>query len=144
MIKILSICTTLLSTLLSSSWLSLLFLLIYSFIIFYQMRVTFRLAFRRSFSSSYNCDQSIISSGSLLGSGDSWRTQCVDYYGYDSQCNGRNIADTGFRCTDYSSVEDWSMGENNFTYDFPSLHDKWLVRYAILLAFLNTGPLIKC
>ena len=92
------------------------------------MRFTFRLASRRSYSSSYDCDPYIISSGSLLGSGDSWTAECANYPGNNSQCNSVIIGSTGFRCTDYSSSEDWSMGENNFTHTFSSIHDKWIVR----------------
>ena len=65
-----------------------------------------------------------------MGSGDSWRAQCVNWV-----CSSRTIADTGFRCTNYSSVEDWSMGENNFTYSFPSNYKEWVVRY---INFLDT------
>ena len=97
------------------------------------MRFTFRLAFRRSFSSSYDCDPYIISSGSLLGSGNSWTAECVNYPGYSSQCNSVIIGSTGFRCTDYSSSEDWSMGENNFTHTFSSIHDEWIVRQVFAL-----------
>ncbi|XP_068721857.1 uncharacterized protein [Montipora capricornis] len=92
------------------------------------LKMTFRLGFRRSFSSSYFCNQNTISSGSLLGSGGSWNADCVSY-SYSYLCNSRKIGDTGFRCTDYSTVEDWSIGENNFTYSFPSQVDEWRVRY---------------
>ena len=97
----------------------------------HQIRFYFGLGFRRSYSYSYNCDQSIKSSGRLLGSGDSWRAACANYSGYNSQCNSKTIGDTGFRCTDFSSVEDWSLGENNFTYTLPSIHGKWAVWYVI-------------
>ena len=50
-------------------------------------------------------------------------SQDVDY------CSASFIADTGFRCTDYSSNEDWSVGENNFTHTFSSSYSTWIVRY---------------
>ncbi|XP_015763770.1 PREDICTED: integrin beta-like protein A isoform X1 [Acropora digitifera] len=84
----------------------------------------FRMAFRRSFSSSYNCDQSIINSGALRGSGRSWIARCRNSY-----CSSRTIADTGFQCTDFSVDEDWTMGEKNFTYTFPSVSKEWVVSY---------------
>ncbi|XP_044165774.1 uncharacterized protein LOC114963363 [Acropora millepora] len=84
----------------------------------------FRMAFRRSFSSSYNCDQSIINSGALRGSGGSWIARCRNSY-----CSSRTIADTGFQCTDFSVDEDWTMGEKNFTYTFASVSKEWVVSY---------------
>ncbi|XP_074622497.1 CUB and sushi domain-containing protein 3-like isoform X4 [Acropora palmata] len=86
----------------------------------------FRMAFRRSFSSSYNCDQSIINSGALRGSGGSWiaRYRCSSGY-----CSSGTIANTGFQCTDFSVDEDWTMGENNFTYTFSSVSKEWIVSY---------------
>ncbi|XP_074622654.1 uncharacterized protein LOC141880949 [Acropora palmata] len=94
-----------------------------------RLQFAFRLAFRRSYS-GYNCTQSTITNHQLIGNGGSWRGACVNYYGYNSyQCNSGSIGSTGFFCTDYSSNEDWSMGENNFTYTFPSIHDEWRVSY---------------
>ena len=81
------------------------------------------MAFRRSFSSSYNCDQSIINSGALRGSGGSWIARCNNNY-----CGSWRIADTGFQCTDFSVDEDWTMGENNFTYTFSSVFKELVVR----------------
>ncbi|CAH3173233.1 unnamed protein product, partial [Porites evermanni] len=91
----------------------------------HQLRFTFRLAFRRSSSSLYYCDQNTIGNGSLLGSGDSWRADRDETCEF---CSGQTIADTGFRCTDYSSSEDWSVGENNFTHTF-SADTTWIVSY---------------
>ena len=103
------------------------FLLIFSFLHAHQLRFTFRLAFRRSFSSSYYCDQNTIGNGSLRGSGGSWNAKC-------NYCSSTTtIASTGFHCTDYSSNEDWSMGENNFNYTF-SFYDRWVVRYSPLFS----------
>ncbi|XP_068694609.1 uncharacterized protein [Montipora foliosa] len=87
------------------------------------MILTFRLAFRRTFY-GYNCDESIIRSGILRGSGGSWRATCSKV-----SCGWWNIASTGFKCTDYSVDEDWTMGENNFTYTFPSVAQEWVVSY---------------
>ena len=101
--------------------LNFMFLLIFSFLHAHQLRFTFRLAFRRSFSSSYYCDQNTIVSRSLLGSGGSSYAKC-------NYCSSTTIVSTGFRCTDYSSNEDWSMGENNFNYTF-SFYNRWVVTY---------------
>ncbi|XP_068721771.1 uncharacterized protein [Montipora capricornis] len=87
--------------------------------------MTFRLGFRRS-SSGFFCDENTISNGSLIGSVDSWNAQCNP----SGACLSRSIGDTRYLCTDFSSVEDWSIGENNFTYSFPSFHDQWLVSYS--------------
>ena len=92
--------------------------------------MTFRLGFRRS-SSGYFCDENTISNGSLIGSGESWNAQCNP----SGACPSRTIGDTRYLCTDFSSVEDWSIGENNFTYSFPSSHDQWLVRYRMQSIF---------
>ena len=86
---------------------------------FLQVRFTFRMAFRRSYS-GYHCDQSTINQRSLVGSvGKEWSAKCTNVA--NPQClSSTNIGDTSFYCTDYSITEDWSMGENNFTYTFPS------------------------
>ncbi|XP_022787102.1 uncharacterized protein LOC111327235 [Stylophora pistillata] len=92
------------------------------------IRFTFRLAFRRSLSYSYYCDDDTTNRGGIIGSGDSWRAKCSDHL--SAVCSQTyNLADTGFRCTDFSSDEDWSMGENNFTYTFPSSNVEWTVSY---------------
>ncbi|XP_078375949.1 uncharacterized protein LOC144659409 isoform X1 [Oculina patagonica] len=88
------------------------------------MRFTFRLAFRRS---SVYCEQSTIDQGSLIGGG-SWTASCTD--ASNPQCASTTIASTAFHCTDYSTTEDWSMGENNFTYTFPSIDEEWSVSYS--------------
>ena len=114
------------------------YFLYFLFLHAHQLRFTFRLAFRRSFSSSYYCDQSTIGSGSLRGSGGSWRAKC-------NYCSSTTIASTGFHCTDYSSNEDWSVGENNFNYTFSS-YDRWVVRYIPLFSttlFYHTTSISK-
>ena len=98
------------------------------FLIIFQIRFTFRLAFRRSFS-SYQCDENTTKVGGIIGSGNYWRAKCSDPL--NAVCWTTNIADTGFRCTDFSRDEDWSMGENNFTYTFPSGILEWNVRCVI-------------
>ncbi|XP_067017056.1 uncharacterized protein [Acropora muricata] len=93
-----------------------------------RLQFAFRLGFRRS--SGYSCTESSITNRRLIGSGAKWNAACVNYYGYYSNnCTSRSIGSTGFFCTDYSSKEDWTMGENNFTYTFPSIHDEWRVSY---------------
>lgn len=89
---------------------------------------TFRLAFRRSFSNAYYCDENTKSQRSLIGYGGSWRATCSD--SSIPQCSSTiYLSDTGFFCSDFSTNEDWSMGENNFTYTFPSYNSEWIVRY---------------
>nr|XP_058972744.1 integrin beta-like protein C [Pocillopora verrucosa] len=91
------------------------------------VRFTFRLALRRSYY-SYYCDENTINVGGIIGSGGSWTAKCSDPF--SAVCSlSYNIADTRFRCTDFSRNEDWSMGENNFTYTFPSGNLEWNVRY---------------
>lgn len=95
------------------------------------MRFTFRLAFRKSYSYSYYCDENTISQRALIGYGDSWTSSCSDVS--NPLCYSTYLADTGFHCTDFSDNEDWSMGENNFTYTFPSSNSVWTVRFVFLL-----------
>ncbi|CAH3033077.1 unnamed protein product, partial [Pocillopora meandrina] len=110
------------------------------------IRFTFRLAFRRSFS-SYQCDENTTKVGGIIGSGNYWRAKCSDPL--NAVCWTTNIADTGFRCTDFSRDEDWSMGENNFTYTFPSGILEWNVRYysccwiSNLVRYANSAWLIS-
>ena len=81
-----------------------------------QVDFSFRLAFRRS---SYYCDENTVRSKSMIGGG-SWQAVSSGYY-------TRTIANARFQCTDYSVREDWSSGENSFTYSF-SHAGPWLVR----------------
>ena len=93
----------------------------------FQVRFTFRLALRRSFN-SYYCDENTINAGRIIGSGGSWKAKCSDPF--SAVCSlSYYVADTRFRCTDFSRNEDWSMGENNFTYTFPSGNLEWNVRW---------------
>ncbi|KAL9987825.1 hypothetical protein ACROYT_G002193 [Oculina patagonica] len=93
------------------------------------IRFTFRLAFRKSYSNRYYCDENTVRQGSLIGYGDSWSASCSNPS--NPQCSSStHLADTGFRCTDFSNNEDWSMGENNFTYTFPSSNQPWTVSYS--------------
>ena len=97
------------------------------FLFTFQVRFTFRLALRRSYY-SYYCDENTINVGGIIGSGDSWTAKCSDPF--SAVCSpSYYIADTRFRCTDFSRNEDWSMGENNFTYTFPSGNLEWNVRW---------------
>ncbi|KAJ7383314.1 hypothetical protein OS493_029282 [Desmophyllum pertusum] len=80
---------------------------------------------------SYYCDEDTKSQGSLIGYGDSWNATC--HNPYDQLCsNAKQIADTGFHCTDFSVNEDWSMGENNFTVSYSSIASNhvWTVSYS--------------
>ncbi|XP_027056484.1 uncharacterized protein LOC113683445 [Pocillopora damicornis] len=83
----------------------------------------FRLGFRRSYSYSYYCDNSMVASQSIVGSGDSWRASHDKGY-YSSF----RVASTGYHCTDFSVQEDWSQGENSFEYTFWN-EGPWLISY---------------
>ena len=76
----------------------------------FQVIITFRIGWRRSFDSSTFCDQSTISSGQLIG---------IDHYlECQDGCYG-NVGSLYFRCTDFSTNEDWTIGTNSFQYTFP-------------------------
>ena len=72
------------------------------------MEVFFHISWRRSFGPDGYCDQSIIDSGALIGSGD---LEC------QHGCSG-TISSMAYRCTDFSTEEDWSFGEHHFTHVF--------------------------
>lgn len=84
----------------------------------------FRLGFRRSYSYSYYCDNSMVASQSIVGSGDSWRASHDKGY-YSSF----RVASTGYHCTDFSVQEDWTQGENSFEYTFWN-EGPWLISYS--------------
>lgn len=101
------------------SWCQLLFSL--------QVHFNFRLAFQRS---SHHCDQNTISQGTLLGGG-SWTAQGMNASNPQSS-SLITVGSAAYFCTDFSTIEDWTMGENNFTYTFPSTSEEWSVRYVPL------------
>jgi len=72
------------------------------------MEVFFHVSWRRSFGPEGYCDQSIVDQGTLIGTGD-----FTCQYG----CSG-TISSMFYRCTDFSTVEDWSFGERRFSYVF--------------------------
>ena len=76
----------------------------------FQAIITFRIGWRRSYNSYTFCDQNTISSGQLIGI--NGYLQCRD------RCLG-NIGSLQFRCTDFSTNEDWTIGTNSFQYTFP-------------------------
>lgn len=82
------------------------------FISFYvQVQFSFKNAWRRSYSGMY-CDRDTIRKNDLIGPTSDWT--CV------AGCEGSpSIASTQFYCTTFSVQEDWSQGENTFTYTFP-------------------------
>ena len=94
-----------------------------------KMRFIFRLAWRRG---AVFCDESTILNRNLIGYGSGWTANC-----YNASCGSRTIGYTYFYCTDYSVNEDWSMGENNFTYTFPSYDKAWVVRYGPFIDFFS-------
>ena len=73
------------------------------------MEISFHISWRRSFNSEAYCDQTVINSGQLIGV--EGELVC------EEGCSGL-ISDLSFRCTDFSSEEDWSFGENSILYNF--------------------------
>lgn len=72
-----------------------------------EMEISFHISWRRG---EAFCDQSTIDSGIIVdGEGD---VTCQ--YG----CFDNSLGSLDFRCTDFSLSEDWSFGENRFTYTF--------------------------
>nr|XP_058953257.1 uncharacterized protein LOC131780658 [Pocillopora verrucosa] len=90
---------------------------------------SFRIGWRRSSSGNLNCDQNMKSSGQLINYGGSWKAGCDN--SYNSLCGSSlTISNTYFYCTDYSVPEDWTVGENNFTYTFSNSEKQWHVSYS--------------
>ena len=76
----------------------------------FQVIITFRIGWRRSYSYRTFCTQSTISSGHLIGI--NGYLKCRD------RCYG-NVGSLVFKCTDFSTNEDWTIGTNSFQYTFP-------------------------
>ena len=73
----------------------------------------------------------MISSHQLINYGGSWQARCDN--SYNSQCwSSLTISNTYFYCTDYSESEDWTVGENNFTYTFNNSEKQWHMRNVFL------------
>ncbi|XP_078378906.1 integrin beta-like protein A [Oculina patagonica] len=72
--------------------------------------ITFRIGWRSTYNSFTFCDQSTINSGQLIGINDD--LECRD------RCSG-SVGKLLFRCTDFSTNEDWTTGTNSFQYTFP-------------------------
>ncbi|KAL9963573.1 hypothetical protein ACROYT_G027096 [Oculina patagonica] len=82
--------------------------------------ITFRIGWRRSWDSNTFCNQSTINSGQLIGIDD------------DLECRDRCFGSVGnllFRCTDFSTTEDWITGTNSFQYTFPVIVPDYLPPY---------------
>ncbi|RMX46817.1 hypothetical protein pdam_00007662 [Pocillopora damicornis] len=86
----------------------------------------FRIGWRRSYSAGLYCDQSTISSNQLISFGSSWDATCTN--SPNPVCGSTAIGNTNFYCTDYSTTEDWTVGENNFTHTFSNSEKEWHVR----------------
>ena len=99
----------------------------------FQVIITFRIGWRRSFSSSTFCTQSTISSGQLIG--------INGYLECQHRCYGR-VGSLYFRCTDFSTNEDWTIGTNSFQYTFPipSISPRY---YQVRLVSSDPGPVIR-
>ena len=92
-----------------------------------QLQFRFRIGWRRSYSADLYCDQSTISSNQLISFGSSWDATCTN--SPNPVCGSTAIGNTNFYCTDYSTTEDWTVGENNFTHTFSNSEKEWHVRY---------------
>ncbi|PFX27722.1 Deleted in malignant brain tumors 1 protein [Stylophora pistillata] len=80
----------------------------------------------------------MISSSQLISYGGSWNTKCDN--SYNSLCGSSHaISNTYFYCTDYSVSEDWTVGENNFTYTFHNSEKQWHVSWKVETA-INLAP----
>ena len=100
------------------------------------MSFTFRLAFRRSFSSTYYCDQNTVNNNGIIGYGDYWRVQNLP------SGSSYTIGSTGHHCTDFSTSEDWSQGENTFNATFQHTSTGfWRIGYVFYLIFFIFFPL---
>ncbi|KAL3881709.1 hypothetical protein ACJMK2_028110 [Sinanodonta woodiana] len=73
-----------------------------------ELEISYRVSWTRS---TYFCDQTTISSGTLISTGDVMN--CF------VNCNGK-IGDLNFKCTDFSVAEDWTTGQGSIVYKFPS------------------------
>ena len=74
------------------------------------MQVFFHVSWRLSYAPEGYCDQSVVDSGILIGSGD-----LVCQHGCS---NTTVISRMAYRCTDFSFEEDWTFGEHQFTHIF--------------------------
>lgn len=93
-----------------------------------QLQFRFRIGWRRSSSSNLYCNQSTISSNQLISYGSSWDATCTN--SLNPVCGSTAIGNTNFYCTDFSTNEDWTVGENNFTHTFKNNEKEWHVSYS--------------
>ena len=80
---------------------------------FFHVKVEFSIRFgwRRSHSTDTYCSKLDIESGKLIGND--------EYVECFQGCSG-NIGTSRVNCTDFSEVEDWSVGERSFLFTFAS------------------------
>ena len=74
------------------------------------MEIFFHISWRRSSSPGGSCTATTIQNGQLIGSGS---LTC------HSGCSGA-VSTMQYKCTDFSTTEDWSYGERKIFYTFPS------------------------
>ena len=74
------------------------------YILCVQIEISFRIAWRRSYAGNLFCDQSTIDSQALIGGGS---LSCISGC-YDT------LGNMTFYCTDYSEVEDWTVGARTY------------------------------
>lgn len=75
-----------------------------------QVEITHRIAWRRDSSQGGTCRDDTIEDEDLLGSGE---LICR------SGCSG-TVGSMRYFCTDFSTIDNWSIGERTYEYDFGS------------------------
>ncbi|KAK7073310.1 hypothetical protein SK128_022152 [Halocaridina rubra] len=85
------------------------------------MEIFFQISWRRNSYDGGNCNDQIINNGDLIGSG-SMRCQ--------SGCSEFVSISMEYRCTDYSSSENWSFGERRINYNFSASDDQIRIGYS--------------
>ena len=97
-----------------------------------QVDFAFRLAFRRSFSADLYCDAHTVASKGLISSG-VWQASSPGY--------SYTVGNASYHCTEFSAIEDWSAGQNQFSFTFPHpgpWHVRWASHDALLAVFIWT------
>ena len=98
-----------------------------------QVDIHYRIAWRLNYSTSTFCDQNTIEGGALIGPHTAGYLMCHEGCG----TTPTRIGNVQIRCTDFSVVEDWITGVQNYDFDF-SRAGQFLIRlvsmHAISLA----------
>ena len=78
-----------------------------------QVEITYRVAWRRSHSSHFSCNNTTISSNSLVAGGG-----CIEC---TNGCSGTVISQLSFFCTSFSVAEDFTLGGRTVSFDFTTI-----------------------